>query len=81
MKNIPQPKILHNVPLPALANTGLTNFEQMKVGDSFVVPLNGERVEEIERLTNNRCRWFESQIKAVFVTRRTECGIGGWRVS
>ena len=80
MKNTPQPKILHNVSLPALAKTGLTNFEKMKVGDCFIVPLNGHRVEEIERLTNNRCRWFESQIEAAFVTRRVDGGISVWRV-
>ena len=81
MKNIPQPKILHNVPLPALARSGITVFEKMKIGDSFVAPLHGELVEEAERLMNYRCRWFGRRVGGHFVTRRVPGGIGVWRVS
>ena len=76
----PEPKILHGVPLPALAKTGLTNFERMEVGDSFVAPLNGEPAHIAHGRMGGRAKLYDDLLGRKFVTRRVPGGIGVWRV-
>lgn len=82
-------KVEAGIPIPPAKHEGeptrgdtrhyIYPFEHMRVGDSFIVPWDGEDREAVSNRTNNAtCRSHSGTGKA-YTTRRLEDGIRVWR--
>lgn len=78
-------KIRKNVPLPESRNSKpcAYPFDDMEIGDSFVVPLDGRDPVKLRARVSSSCVSWGKKHRARFVTRIVPGaggGIGVWRV-
>lgn len=69
-------KIERGVPLPPRGTQSAYPFSEMKVGDSFLVPLDGRKAVNIQHAL-----WFSAKRKGVHILTRSDSqGVRVWRV-
>ena len=77
-------QIERDIPIPPRAvrkSSSLYPFEDMQVGDSFLVPLNGAKVELVRgRIQNQLTRFRKADSAKKFSMRVIEGGIRVWRI-
>lgn len=78
------PKIEKGIPCPGKwerANSKTTLFDKMEVGDSFLIPCNGDtRTKERNKLYSHCFCFSKSHPPFKFLVRSVDGGIRCWRV-
>jgi hypothetical protein len=77
MTDTPEFEIRHDVPLPRSKYP----LSKMEVGDSFVVPLNGDTPKRVRSKLSSAAGQYKNRHGSRFTVRAVEGGVAVWRVA